>query len=151
MAEKEGSVSTESNNNSSKLTSKLLNGKNYMPWARAATISLRGRGKLAYVTGKKPKPKDNSEEWEMCDSQIMSSILSSIEPQLSEQFVYSDTSAELWEEIRKWFGKQNNFAHIFQIKLDIVQTKQNNQSISQFFGTMKTKWDELDIHQPEVT
>ena len=56
MAEKEGSASTDGNN-SSKLTAKLLNGKNYMPWARAAMISLKGRGKLAYVTGKNPKPK----------------------------------------------------------------------------------------------
>jgi GAG-pre-integrase domain len=56
----------------------------------------------------------------------------------------------MWEAIKKRFGKQNNFTHIFQIKQDIVQIKQNQRPITLFFGEMKKKWDELDIHQPEV-
>jgi hypothetical protein len=51
------------------------------------TICLKGRGKYGYVTGDKSKPKTNSEEWETCDNRLMTSILNSIEPQLSEQFV----------------------------------------------------------------
>jgi gag-polypeptide of LTR copia-type len=43
-------------NTSLRLTSMLLNGKNYQFWAKAATISLKGKGKLGYVNGTRPKP-----------------------------------------------------------------------------------------------
>ncbi|XP_078150168.1 uncharacterized protein LOC144545470, partial [Carex rostrata] len=149
MAE-HGSASME-DNTTTKLTGIILNGKNYLPWARAATIALKGRGAYGYVTGDKKKPSANSEAWEKFDSNIMTSILNSIEPKLSEQFVYLDTSAQMWQKIRQRFGKQNNFAHIFQIKQDIIQNKQNQKPITQFFGEIQKQWDELDIHQPEVT
>ncbi|XP_078151231.1 uncharacterized protein LOC144546570, partial [Carex rostrata] len=148
MAEN-GSASME-DNTTTKLTGIILNGKNYLPWARAAMIALKGRGTYGYVTGDKKKPTANSETWEKIDSNIMTSILNSIEPKLSEQFVYLDTSAQMWEKIKQRFGKQNNFAHIFQIKQDIIQNKQNQKPITQFFGEIQKQWDELDIHQPEV-
>jgi gag-polypeptide of LTR copia-type len=38
-------------NTSLKLTSMLLNDKNYQVWAKAARISLKGKGKLGYIDG----------------------------------------------------------------------------------------------------
>jgi gag-polypeptide of LTR copia-type len=38
-------------NTSLKLTSILLNGKNYQIWAKAARISLKGKDKLGYING----------------------------------------------------------------------------------------------------
>jgi gag-polypeptide of LTR copia-type len=43
-------------NTSLRLTSMLLNDKNYQFWAKAAPISLRGKGKLGYINGIRPKP-----------------------------------------------------------------------------------------------
>ncbi|XP_078156574.1 uncharacterized protein LOC144552467 [Carex rostrata] len=137
-------------NTTTKLTGIILNGKNYLPCARAATIALKGRGAYGYVTSVKKKPSANSEAWKKFGNNIMTSILNSIESKLSEQFVYLDTSAQMWQKIKQRFGKQNNFANIFQIKQDIIQNKQNQKPITQFFGEIQKQWDELDIHQPEV-
>jgi gag-polypeptide of LTR copia-type len=37
-------------------TSMLLNDKNYQVWAKAAIISLKGKGKLGYINGTRPRP-----------------------------------------------------------------------------------------------
>ncbi|XP_078165558.1 uncharacterized protein LOC144560267, partial [Carex rostrata] len=81
-----------------------------------------------------------------------SAIISLKGKEISELFLHgTDTSAKMWTAITKMFGKQNNFAHIFQIKHDIIHIKQNQKPITQYFGAMKSKWDELDVHQPETT
>jgi gag-polypeptide of LTR copia-type len=68
----------------------LLNDKNYQFWAKAAPISLRGKGKLGYINGIRPKPviPAEIEEWEIQDNIIMSWLLHSMEPQIGEQFVH---------------------------------------------------------------
>jgi gag-polypeptide of LTR copia-type len=118
-------------NTSMKLTPMLLNGKNYQSWSKSAIISLKGKGKHGYITGDKKKPDANSEEWEIHDNLIMSWLLNFMPPEISELFIHgTETSAKMWTAINKMFGKQNNFAHIFQIKHDIAQIKQNQKSIT---------------------
>jgi gag-polypeptide of LTR copia-type len=106
MAEKTQTIIRENPNISTslRLTSMLLNGKNYQSWAKAATISLRDKGKLGYTHGNKPKPitPTETEEWEIQDSVVMSWLLHSMEPQIIEQFVHrADTSQKLWEKPKK--------------------------------------------------
>jgi gag-polypeptide of LTR copia-type len=74
-------------NTSLKLTSMLLNDKNYQAWAKAVRISLKGKGKLGYINGTRPKPiiAIEAEEWEVQDSLILSWLLHSMEPNISEQ------------------------------------------------------------------
>jgi gag-polypeptide of LTR copia-type len=43
-------------NASLKLTNIPLNGKNYMPWAKAAKLILKGKGLLGYINGNKVRP-----------------------------------------------------------------------------------------------
>ena len=54
-----GQQSNESAN-PSKLSPTLLNGTNYLSWARSVTLSLSGRDKIDFITGdkQKPEPKD---------------------------------------------------------------------------------------------
>jgi gag-polypeptide of LTR copia-type len=141
-------------NTSLKLTSMLLNGKNYQAWAKAARISLKGKGKLGYINGTRPRPVaiTEAEEWEVQDSIILSWLLHSMEPNISEEFVHrAETAQEMWDNLKKRYGKQDNFAHIFQIKQEIVQNKQGQKSFAQLYSEMQRKWDELDILQPETS
>jgi gag-polypeptide of LTR copia-type len=140
-------------NTSLRLTFMLLNGKNYQFWAKAATISLKGKGKLGYVNGTRPKPVilAKIEEWEIQDNIIMSWLIHSMEPQIGEQFVHrADSSHSIWINLQRRFGKHNNFAHIFKIKQEISQNKQGNKSFNQLYGEMQRQWDELDILQPDI-
>ena len=106
---------SQSDNN--KITNIVLNGnKNYIPWSRSVTIGLGGKGKLCFVTGTKEKPKAEKpaeatieekakiEEWETTDQMIMSWLLSTMEPQIANVLMYSDSSKEIWDKARRRYG-----------------------------------------------
>jgi hypothetical protein len=59
------------------------------------------------------------------DSIILSWLLHSMEPNISEEFVHrAGTAQKMGDNIKKRYGKQDNFVQIFQIKQEIVQNKQ---------------------------
>lgn len=100
-----------------RLTTVLLNGENYQSWARSATISLIGRGKIGFINGEIKSPRDKTnpqfKEWQMIDSLVLSWLLNSIEPSISNLFIYSENSKDLWNSLKDMYGNQNNYSHIF--------------------------------------
>jgi hypothetical protein len=47
-----------------------------------------------------------------------------MKPNISEEFVHrAEAAQEMWDNLKKKYGKQDNFTHIFQIKQEIVQNK----------------------------
>jgi gag-polypeptide of LTR copia-type len=69
--------------------------KNYISWAKAARVTLKGKGLLGYVNGNRVRPTEGAEvqdEWDIIDSQVMTLISNSLDPQLSETF-YCKTSS----------------------------------------------------------
>ena len=62
----EGQHSNEAANYTSKRTNTLLNGQNYLSWARSAKLSLSGREVLDFIIGEetKPEPAKKDEETE---------------------------------------------------------------------------------------
>jgi gag-polypeptide of LTR copia-type len=101
-------------NASQKLTNALLNGNNYISWEKAARVTLKGKGLLGYINGSRIKPKEGIEaqdEWDMIDSQVMTLISNSLEPQISETF-YCETAVELWQAIEKQFSNKNNHSQM---------------------------------------
>jgi gag-polypeptide of LTR copia-type len=81
-----------------KLSNAPLNEKNYIPWAKAAGVTLRGKGLLGYINGNKIRPifeAEAQEECEMIDIQVMTLIINSHEPQLLERFCWCEIAADL--------------------------------------------------------
>jgi gag-polypeptide of LTR copia-type len=143
------------------LTNFLLNGENYMPWARAVKLALHGRGKLNHILGKPadvsttkddPKKSDKKEkdvEWEASDSWVMSWILNSMEPKIYGIFVYSNTAEEMWKSIYEMYGNPKNSARVFEIQQSIASLKQaQDQPFMEHFGHFKQRLDELRQYIP---
>ncbi|KAM1774743.1 hypothetical protein ACFX12_044079 [Malus domestica] len=136
------------------LCSVLLNEFNYLPWSRAISLALGGRSKLGYANGriKALEPSSTSYgAWHANDQLVMSWILNSMEPKLSELFSYSESSHILWESIKEMYGSQNNAARIFQLKKDLTGLRQGDQSFVQHLGSMKSMWNELDMYRSDIT
>ncbi|KAI5336208.1 hypothetical protein L3X38_015474 [Prunus dulcis] len=75
-----------------RLCSVLLNEFNFLPWSRAVSLALGGRSKLGFVNGSIEAPDDLSPEYEawLCKDQLlMSWLLNSMDPKLSEIFSFS--------------------------------------------------------------
>jgi gag-polypeptide of LTR copia-type len=125
-------MSQQSDN--TKLTTIILTGNNYILWSRSVTIGLGGKDKLNFITGTKTRPvpaKANEatteerakiEEWETTDQMIMSWLLSTMEPKISNTLMYSATSKEIWDKAKKRYGQQSNFTHIFSLKQDLAKS-----------------------------
>jgi gag-polypeptide of LTR copia-type len=76
-------------NASQKMTNAPLNGKNYISWAKSARITLKRKRLFGYVNGSRVRPSEGvktQDKWDMIDSQVMTLISNSLEPQLSEIF-----------------------------------------------------------------
>lgn len=137
-----------------RLCSVLLNEFNYLSWSRAISLALGGRSKLGYVNGTIKPPETSSatfDAWQSNDQLVMSWILNSMEPKLSEIFSYSDSSHILWESIKEMYDSQHNAARVFELKKSLAGLKQGNQTFIQHLGSMKSMWNELDLYRPHTT
>nr|XP_028964618.1 uncharacterized protein LOC114827119 [Malus domestica] len=117
--------------------------------SRHLSLALGGRSKLGYANGsiKAPEPSSTSYgAWHANDQLVMSWILNSKEPNLSEL-----SSHVLWESIKEMYGSQNNAARIFQLKKDPTGLRQGDQSFMQHLGSIKSMWNELDMYRPHTT
>ena len=141
-------------NSSIRLTTTLLNGSNYLAWSRAIIIALEGKGKEGYIDGsiQSPEKKDpNYPNWKMNDRQILSGLLNSMQPEISNLFFLSDSSLNLWNSVREMFGQQNNYSHVFKLKQEITQIRQGEKSVTEILGAIKGKFDELNLYMPPTT
>ena len=68
-------------------------------------------------------------------------------PQISEDFMYIETSKELWNEISERFG-QTNGPLICQLNREMTKLMQENQSIAAYCSKMKRIYDELQSIDP---
>ena len=123
-----------------------LNGTNFQQWSRSVKISLRTRTKLGFIDGSCKKPLPTSlkyEQWIRCDSMVVSWLLNSIVPELSEAFLYTGSAEELWNELTERFG-QNNGPLLYEIQKEISELYQGNDSVAVFYPKHKRLWDRLD-------
>ena len=137
---------------SQRLTSLLLNGRNFLPWSRAIMIALGGRSRLGHITGRTKIPQESDpsfEEWQANDHKVMTWLFNSMESQIYEIFAYSDTAQALWESLDEMYGQANNSSRIFELQQGLAYSKQGaNQSFTEHLGHMKKQWDELRQYRP---
>ncbi|XP_068344010.1 uncharacterized protein [Pyrus communis] len=115
-------------NPNQRLCSVLLNEFNYLPWSRSISLALGGRSKLGFVNESIEAPDVASPEYEawLCKDQlVMSWLLNSMDPKLSEIFSFSESSSALWKAVKDMYGNQNNAARVFQLKRNLASLQQD--------------------------
>ncbi|KAJ4759669.1 hypothetical protein LUZ62_070044 [Rhynchospora pubera] len=134
-----------------KLTTELLNGNNYLSWSDSVSLALGAKSLSNYITDLPRTPVQNDtqyEKWMATDKLVRLWIKNSMEPSISRLFVDSKSAFDLWQSILDMFGQQNNFDRIFQLKQELFQAKQGSQTITQLYGSIKSKLDELNMYEP---
>ncbi|KAM1302363.1 hypothetical protein ACFX2H_013302 [Malus domestica] len=100
-------------NTNQRLCSFLLNEFNYLPWSRALSLALEGRGKLGFVNGSVEAPNSSSttySAWLCKDQLVMSLLLNTMKKHVAEIFSYYNSSLDLWKALQDMYGNQNNYA-----------------------------------------
>ncbi|XP_078157415.1 uncharacterized protein LOC144553190 [Carex rostrata] len=152
----------EDSANASRLTNTLLNGINYLTWAKAAARALSGREMREYITGDNKVPevanplslteaeKKAMRKWRTQNDKIITWLTNSMEPSISELFLLSDTAFELWEAVKAMYGQENNYSRIYQLKQEIQQEKQGERKYVEYLGALQKKKDELRLYRPQT-
>jgi hypothetical protein len=74
------------------ITTVKLDGLNYLAWSQSALLSIKSRGKIGFLNGKiqEPQPNDPAyDKWEAENSTVMSWLLHSMQPKISQGTYFS--------------------------------------------------------------
>ncbi|KAF5465288.1 hypothetical protein F2P56_015308 [Juglans regia] len=133
------------------LVTDLLTTDNYATWSRAMRLALRAKNQLGFISGAIPQPIDPEdpllELWERCNDMVVSWIQNSISPSIKSSVVFVDDAREIWLDLQDCFSQQNG-PRIFQLKKTLSSLLQDNDSVSIYYGKLKTLWDERSIYDP---
>ncbi|XP_019171060.1 PREDICTED: uncharacterized protein LOC109166622 [Ipomoea nil] len=126
------------------LVSFPLDGSNYHAWARAMTMALSCKNKVAFINGiiKKP-PQDDLERyyvWERCNNIVCAWIVRTLSPTIGRSVLWIDTAYGIWDDLKRRFSQQDLF-RVAEIMCEIYQTKQGNESLNEYFTKQKLLWD----------
>jgi len=61
------------------------------------------------------------------------------------------TAEEMWDTLNVMYGNGKNFSRVFKIYEHLFELKQENKSVPEFYGELKGRIDELEMHQLSVT
>ena len=135
------------------LVSKTLQGDNYNTWSRAMRISLSAKNKLGLVDGTIDPPAETDKQfalWQRCNDMVLAWILNSVHEDIASSVSYYTSAADVWADLRDRFS-QGNDSRVYQIKREIVEHRQEQQSISVYYTKLKALWDELtSYHEPST-
>ncbi|XP_062115983.1 uncharacterized protein LOC133830089 isoform X1 [Humulus lupulus] len=137
------------------LVSKLLTGQdNYTAWSRAMMLSISVKNKLGFLDGSISKPSSSDSllynAWLRNNNMVISWILNSISKDISASILYDESAAEIWNDLKVRF-QQRNGPHIFNLRKELINLKQDLQSVSIYYTKLKTLWEELSTYRPSCT
>ncbi|KAL5570766.1 hypothetical protein UlMin_020363 [Ulmus minor] len=135
------------------LVSQPLIGDNYASSSRAMLIALSVKNKLGFIDGSISKPQGtdpNLNSWIRKNIIVISWILNSISREISASIIFSDSTYEIWLDLKDRF-QQSNGPRIFQLRRELMNHVQDQNFVSVYFTKLKSIWEELSNYMPNCT
>ncbi|GKA81848.1 putative LTR copia-type gag-polypeptide [Tanacetum coccineum] len=82
---------------------KLTGTENYNMWNYAMKFALRNKNKLGFIEGTCKRDSNNhvmANQWDMCNSVVVTWILGSLSPELYACQIYSKTALDMWNDLK---------------------------------------------------
>ena len=136
------------------LVSQPLTSDDYASWSRAMTIALSVKNKLGFIDGSISKPTGNDlpllHSWIRNNNIVISWILNSVSKDISASTIFAESTTEIWNDLKDRF-QQSNGPRIFQLRRDLLNLSQAQNSVSVYFTQLKPLWEELSHFRPACT
>lgn len=81
---------------------------------------------------------------------VVSWLQNSITLSLRSSVAFVDDAFEIWTELQDRFVQQNG-PRIYELKKALSNLTQGEDTVSTYYGRLKTLWDELSIYDPLPT
>ncbi|KZV18871.1 Cysteine-rich RLK (receptor-like protein kinase) 8 [Dorcoceras hygrometricum] len=75
----------------------------------------------------------------------MAWLLNSMEPQLSQNFLFLKTAKAIWDVITGTYEYLRNCSQVFGLKTKLGKTKQGNLDVTEYFTLINNLRQELDL------
>ncbi|CAH9085933.1 unnamed protein product [Cuscuta epithymum] len=126
----------------------MLKGEsNYREWSTAMKNALRAKRKVGFIDGSIPQPTTNtadSEDWVIVNAMIVGWLMTATDPVLRSNLTYMDSALKnFWEVLKTRFSVADPM-RIYELKEAIRQCRQKGQTVTAYFGELKTLWDDYD-------
>lgn len=116
-------------------------------------IALSVKNKTGFIDGTLPKPNNgdpNYSAWIRNNKLVISWILNSVSKEISTSIMFTENAHDIWKDLQERF-QQSNGPRIFQIRREIVNLNQNQDSIGIYFTKLKSLTEELVNFRPHCT
>ncbi|XP_019260810.1 PREDICTED: uncharacterized protein LOC109238787 [Nicotiana attenuata] len=134
-----------SNSPDTVIVASTFNGLGYGSWRRGMLIGLSCKNKLGLINWTVAKPSADSplyEAWCRCNDMVTAWILNSLDLEIRESVMYTESAQKLWKEIEQCYGKPNG-TKVFQIRKEISSISQGSSNIASYFSRIKKLWDKM--------
>ncbi|XP_062088793.1 uncharacterized protein LOC133795356 [Humulus lupulus] len=112
------------------------------------------KNKIGFLDGSisRPSPTDTSlyNAWCRNNNIVISWILNSVSKEISASILYDDSAAEIWKDLQVRF-KRCNGPHIFNLRKELMNLKQDTQTVSIYYTKLRTIWEKLSNYRPNCT
>nr|GEV98040.1 hypothetical protein [Tanacetum cinerariifolium] len=81
---------------------------NYNMWSCAMKFALRNKSKLGFIDGtlkRKSNNPDHANQWDLCNSVVVTWILNSVSTELYSGQIYSKTAFDMWTDLKDTYDK----------------------------------------------
>ncbi|GJR18570.1 ribonuclease H-like domain-containing protein [Tanacetum coccineum] len=128
---------------------KLIGTKTYRVWAVAMKLAINTRNKIGFIDGTRLKSAYEfsaslTNQWERCNSIILSWLLNSVSEDLFLEQLFSDNVVEFWAELKETYDKLDGSV-ILNLLQKIHNFKQGELTVFEYYHRLNSLWIEFDI------
>ncbi|GAB4846386.1 hypothetical protein Ancab_039804 [Ancistrocladus abbreviatus] len=128
------------------ITTRKLNGKNYIQLAKSVTMFLKGQGKYAHLISDVPTGEEAKLKWEHDDAQIVNMLWNSMELEIADLCTHLDTCKDIWDYVRVLYS--SNTTRMYDLSVELFQSNQGDRTVTQYFADLKRIHEELNVVLP---
>ncbi|KAM0061566.1 putative RNA-directed DNA polymerase [Helianthus debilis subsp. tardiflorus] len=125
---------------------KLKGTENYTVWANSLTLALKVKNKYGFIDGTCEKSLIDevlANQWERCNSVVLTWILNSVSEELFLGQVCSKLASDVWKDLKETCNKIDGSV-VFDLYQKINSFSQNGQSVSEYYNKLNIMWKQMD-------
>ncbi|XP_058193764.1 uncharacterized protein LOC131310639 isoform X2 [Rhododendron vialii] len=134
------------------ITSTLLNGKNYVVWAKAVEVYYLGETLYHFLTDEPPAATAATYgAWVSEDARIRSELWNSMEDHISSTLVFLPTAKQVWTQAQEMYSGVNNLRRTYDLHRSFFSISQGDLSLESYYAKFRGICEELNICEPIST
>ena len=134
-----------SDNPSMQISNMVFNGTNFINWSRSIRMSLGSKNKIGYIDGtyeEAARESKDRQKWLRNDYMVRSWLYKSMSEKLADSLMLCESARHLWEELCERYG-ESTAPQVYQLKRELNDLNQGDQSVSEYYCKMKSLCDEI--------